>query len=88
MSNDYPDNDTILRIFRHSTIEIFHATLHLMWNTILQINSVLLALSALFLVYSAGNAILTWTGKQFLLALLLFAFLSVIEIAIAALQEP
>ena len=59
-----------------------------MWDTILQVNSVLWIASALFLVYSFGNAILTWSGKQFFLALLLFAFLSVIEVIIAALQEP
>ena len=59
-----------------------------MWNTILQINSVLWIMSALFLVYSFGHAILTWTGKQFWLALLLFAFLSITEIVISALQEP
>lgn len=59
-----------------------------MWNTILQINSVLWAVSGVFLIYSIGQAILTWSGKQFLLALLLFAFLSITEIVIAALQEP
>ena len=59
-----------------------------MWGTLLQINSVLLALSLLFLVYSFGHGILTWSGKQFWLALLLFAFLSITEIVISALQEP
>ena len=59
-----------------------------MWGTILQINSVLWALSGVFLVYSLGHGILTWSGKQFFLALLLFAFLGVIEVVIGALQEP
>ena len=59
-----------------------------MWGTLLQVNSVLWALSGVFLIYSIGNAIFTWSGKQFLLALLLFAFLSVTEIVIAGLQEP
>ncbi|MSU73644.1 hypothetical protein EXS56_00725 [Candidatus Kaiserbacteria bacterium] len=58
-----------------------------MWNKILQINSVLWIMSALFLVYSFGHGIITWSGKQFWLALLLFIFLSVIEIVISALQE-
>ena len=59
-----------------------------MWNAILQINSVLWAISGVYLVYSLGHAIITWTGKQFWLALLLFPFLSITEIVIAALQEP
>ncbi|MBI5457814.1 hypothetical protein HY971_03765 [Candidatus Kaiserbacteria bacterium] len=59
-----------------------------MWGHILQANSVLLALAGVFLVYSAGNAILTWSWKQFLLSLLLFAFLGVTEVIFAALQEP
>ncbi|OGG78580.1 hypothetical protein A3F56_00265 [Candidatus Kaiserbacteria bacterium RIFCSPHIGHO2_12_FULL_55_13] len=59
-----------------------------MWNAILQINTVLWAISGVFLIYSLGHAILTWSGKQFWLALLLFAFLSITEIVIAALQEP
>jgi len=49
---------------------------------------VLWAISGVYLVYSLGHAIITWTGKQFWLALLLFAFLSITEIVIAALQEP
>ena len=59
-----------------------------MWNAILQINTVLWAISGVFLIYSLGHAILNWSGKQFWLALLLFAFLSITEIVIAALQEP
>ena len=69
-------------------MEIFHATLYLMWGTLLQINSVLLALSLLFLVYSFGHGILTWSGKQFWLALLVFLFLGVMEVVIGSLQEP
>ncbi len=58
-----------------------------MWGPLLQINSVLWIFSAVFLIYSAGNAILTWSGKQFLLALLLFVFLSLVEIVLAAISE-
>ena len=59
-----------------------------MWNILIQINSVLWALSAVFAVYSVGNAILTWSWKQLVLALLLFVFITLIEIVLAALQEP
>ncbi len=59
-----------------------------MWGHILQANSVLLALASIFLVYSIGNAILTWSWKQLLLSLLLFIFLGVTEVIFAALQEP
>ena len=59
-----------------------------MWGPILQVNSVLWILSAVFVVYSAGSAILFWSWKQFLLSLLLFAFFSVAEIALSALAEP
>ncbi|OGG56736.1 hypothetical protein A2680_02195 [Candidatus Kaiserbacteria bacterium RIFCSPHIGHO2_01_FULL_55_37] len=67
---------------------MFHATLFRMWNNILQVNSLLWVLSALYLVFSFGSAILTWSWKQFFLALLLFAFFSVTEVVFAALQEP
>ena len=59
-----------------------------MWGTVLQVNSLLWVMAAVFMVYSAGNAILTWSWKQFVLSILLFAFLSVTEITFAALQEP
>ena len=59
-----------------------------MWGTLLQINSVLWVTSGVFLIYSAGAAIFSWEWKQFFLALLLFTFVSIIEIVLAALQEP
>jgi len=59
-----------------------------MWGHILQVNSVLWALSGVFLIYATGAAIFSWSWKQFLLALLLFVFFSVTEIVFAALQEP
>ena len=58
-----------------------------MWDTILQINSVLLVLSGIYLIYSLGAAILTLSWKQFLFAILLFAFFGVVEIIIAAIIE-
>ena len=59
-----------------------------MWGPLILVNSVLWAFSAVFLVYSFGNAILTWSGKQLMLAILLFAFISIVEIVLAALAEP
>ena len=59
-----------------------------MWGHILQVNSVLWALSGIFLIYAVGAAILSGAWKQLLLALLLFIFLSVTEITLAGLQEP
>ncbi|OGG53474.1 hypothetical protein A3H16_01855 [Candidatus Kaiserbacteria bacterium RIFCSPLOWO2_12_FULL_53_8] len=59
-----------------------------MWGTILNINSILWALSGTYFVYSTGIAILTWSGKQFLLGLLVFVFFSLAEVALAAIAEP
>ena len=59
-----------------------------MWGNLLVINAVLWALSGVYLVYSVGTAILKGQWKQLLFAVLLFAFLSVVEIALAAIAEP
>lgn len=59
-----------------------------MWGILLQINSVLWALAGIFLIYSLGAAIMTWSWKQFWLALLLFVFVSIVEVALAAISEP
>ncbi len=84
----YPDGILIVRIFRYSTIKIFYATLHIMWGNLLAVNSIFWALSGVYLIYSFGVAIITWSWKQFLVALLVFVFLSVAEIALAAIAEP
>jgi hypothetical protein len=59
-----------------------------MWGTILQFNSVIFALSAVYSIYSLGTAIITWSWKQFVIALILCIFFGVIEVTLAALAEP
>jgi len=59
-----------------------------MWLNILTINSVLWTLSGIFLIYSLGAAIILWHWKQFLVALLVFLFLGLTEVALAAIVEP
>ena len=59
-----------------------------MWGNLLMINAVFWALSGMYLIYSIGTAILKGQWKQLLLALLLFAFLSVVEVALGAIAEP
>lgn len=58
-----------------------------MWDTLLLINSVILALVATFLVYSAGAMILLLNGKLFVMALFLFIFFSITQVALAALNS-
>ncbi len=58
-----------------------------MWHIVLITNSILLALSALYLVYSFGHLILTFSWKEFLLALVIFAFLAVAEVALGAINS-
>ncbi len=55
-----------------------------MWHIILVINSALWILAALYLVYAFGNLILFLAWKEFLLGLLIFAFLSIAQVAIGA----
>ncbi len=58
-----------------------------MWSTILLVNSVLWSIGAVYFVYSIGMAIITWSWKQFVLGLVIFAFLSIAEIVLAAIAE-
>ncbi|MEK7133442.1 MAG: hypothetical protein AAB804_00010 [Patescibacteria group bacterium] len=67
---------------------MFRDTLSAMWSNLLVLNAILWALSGMYLIYSIGTAILKGQGKQLLLALLLFVFLSVVEIALGAIAEP
>jgi hypothetical protein len=57
-----------------------------MWEVLMTISSVLLSIAGLFLVYALGAWIILGAGKQFLLALLLFIFLFVVWLAIAAIN--
>jgi hypothetical protein len=57
-----------------------------MWEIIMTINSVLLSLAGVFLIYALGAWIILGAGKEFLLALLLFIFLFITQIVIAAIN--
>ncbi len=59
-----------------------------MWGTLILINSVLLSLCSLFLVYAIGAAILLSQWKQLLLVFMLCIFLIIAQIALAAMAEP
>jgi len=59
-----------------------------MWDNILMINSLLWAVSGVFLVYAFGTAVITWTWKQFVIALIIFVFFSIAELVITAILEP
>ena len=59
-----------------------------MWSIILQINSLLFVITSLVLVYTLGTGLMTWTWKPFGVALLLFIFFALTEIALAAIAEP
>ena len=57
-----------------------------MWNILMVINSVLLAIATTFLVYAVGAGIILGEWKQLLVAFLVFVFLGVAEVAIAAIN--
>jgi len=58
-----------------------------MWEIVMQVNHALFALSAVFLIYSIGTAILMGAWKQLLLAFLLFVFFGILQIVIAAIIQ-
>lgn len=51
-----------------------------MWNTVMNINSVLLVLAAVFLVYAIGMGVLFFEWKQLFVALGLFILLWITEV--------
>ena len=57
------------------------------WNTVLTANSVLWFISLGFLTYSFGMLIATLDWKQFLLAIAIFASISLTEVVLAALAH-
>ncbi len=57
-----------------------------MWNIAVIINSVFLALSTVFFIYSIGAALILGQWKLLLLAFLLFVFLGITQIVLAALN--
>ncbi len=58
-----------------------------MWHFILLINSILLTFATLYLVYAFGTAVIYWSWKPFLFALILFFVLGLAEVAIGAINE-
>ena len=58
-----------------------------MWNTILNVNSVLCAIASTFLIYAAGASIYYLTPRPFELSLILVLILIVMEVLFAALEE-
>lgn len=58
-----------------------------MWDTLLNINSVLLTISCLFFIYTLGEGILLWTWKPFLIALLVTIFFFTTELIFGALAD-
>jgi len=59
-----------------------------MWGTLILINSILLSLVSLYLVYSIGAMILLLEWKPFILTLIIFIFLGFAEVVLAGIAEP
>jgi hypothetical protein len=59
-----------------------------MWHTILLVNSVLMSLVSVYLIYTFGAMILLGEWKTFLLVLMLWIFLGFAEVALGAIAEP
>ena len=57
-----------------------------MWNVLIIINSVFLTVATTFLVYAVGAAIILGEWKQLLIAFLVFVFLGIVEVVLAALN--
>lgn len=57
-----------------------------MWHIVLTINSVLWVIAMLYLVYAAGQLFIIFAWKEFLLALVVVVFLSLAEVALAAMN--
>lgn len=51
-----------------------------MWNSVLNINSVLLTITFTFVVYSIGTSIITWSAGYTLPAIILFLLLVLTEV--------
>lgn len=58
-----------------------------MWQILLTINSVLLSLSTVYLIYSVGAALILGHWKALLISFLITAFLVFIELTIAAIIQ-
>ncbi|OGG50667.1 hypothetical protein A2763_03620 [Candidatus Kaiserbacteria bacterium RIFCSPHIGHO2_01_FULL_54_36] len=58
-----------------------------MWGNLIIIGSIIWAIAGVYFIYTLGAAIITWQWKQFWIALLLFIFISLVQIVLAALAE-
>ncbi len=58
-----------------------------MWDTLLNVNSVLLTVACVFFIYTLGEGILLWVWKPFLIALLVTIFLFITELILGALAD-
>lgn len=59
-----------------------------MWLKLLHVNSVLLSIAGVYAISSLGGALLFWSWKQFLIALVIFVFLAISEVVLAGIAEP
>ena len=57
-----------------------------MWNTALNINSILWSIAGVYMVYTAGLAILHLEWKQFAIALIIALAFTGMEVVFAALE--
>lgn len=57
-----------------------------MWDIVLLVNSILLAIASFFLIYTFGTAILFWEWERFGIVLVLTALLAVSEVALGAIS--
>ncbi len=64
----------------------FHFHVHI-WNLLLTINSVLLALASLYLIYAAGASIYYVTPRPLELGVILVLILICTEMILAAIEE-
>ena len=58
-----------------------------MWSIVLLINSFIVSLVGVYLIYSFGMAILVGAWKTFFITLILFIFFCFTEVAIGAIAE-
>jgi hypothetical protein len=58
-----------------------------MWNTVINVNSVLCALAIVYLIYATGASLYYWTPRPFEFGVLIVFLLLCTEVLIAVLEE-
>lgn len=71
----------------HSIEHLFEELFEDIWNTLVNINSVLCALACVYVVYAAGASIYYWTLRPIELGILLVFILLCTEVVFAAIEE-